>query len=105
MRGITAPPSIVLLDDHGQAQSIEQRCGVLGITYDLTDREQEIFELLARGRNIRYIEKELMVSYNTVKTHVSHIYAKLGVHSHQELINLVEQGSNASSQEHGDRLC
>ncbi len=105
VRGITAPPSIVLLDDHGQAQSIEQRCGVLGITYDLTDREQEIFELLARGRNIRYIEKELMVSYNTVKTHVSHIYAKLGVHSHQELINLVEQGSNASSQEHGDRLC
>ena len=29
------------------------------------------------------------VSYNTVKTHVAHIYTKLGVHSHQELIDLV----------------
>ncbi|WP_462134862.1 hypothetical protein [Slackia piriformis] len=25
-----------------------------------------------------------------MKTHVSHVYAKLGVHSHQELIDLVE---------------
>lgn len=28
---------------------------------------------------------------NTVKTHVANIYAKLGVHSQQELIDLVEQ--------------
>ncbi|MFQ9179387.1 MAG: response regulator transcription factor [Eggerthella lenta] len=63
----------------------------MGTAAGLTDREQEIFEYLARRRNVRFIQDELTVSYNTVKTHVSHIYAKLDVHSHQELIDLVER--------------
>lgn len=54
----------------------------------LTQREAEVFALLAQGRNGVYIQQQLGVSYNTVKTHVSHIYAKLGVHTHQELIDL-----------------
>ena len=57
----------------------------------LTAREQEIFLLLAQGRNGGYIQRQLGVSYNTIKTHVAHIYAKFSVHSHQELIDLVEQ--------------
>ena len=70
---------------------VADRCAAIGATAGLTDREQEIFEYLARGRNVRFIQDELTVSYNTVKTHVSHIYAKLDVHSHQELIDLVER--------------
>jgi DNA-binding CsgD family transcriptional regulator len=46
--------------------------------------------LLAKGRNSRVIQKELHISYNTAKAHVRHIYTKLGVHSQQELIDLVE---------------
>lgn len=65
--------------------------GSFGAAHGLTDREQEIFEYLARGRNVRFIQEALVVSYNTVKTHVSHVYAKLDVHSHQELIDLVER--------------
>ncbi len=30
----------------------------------------------------------LVISRNTAKTHIKHIYSKLGVHSHQELIDL-----------------
>lgn len=63
--------------------------------HGLTAREAEIFSLLAQGRNGAHIQRQLGVSYNTVKTHVAHIYAKLGVHAHQELIDLVrhdEQG-------------
>ena len=74
-------------------QSIEERCAELAEQSGLTAREAEIFGYLARGRNVRFIEEELTVSYNTVRTHVSHIYAKTGVHSHQELIDLVEQGT------------
>ena len=37
------------------------------------------------------IAEELVISENTVRTHVRHIYAKLDVHSHQELIDLVER--------------
>lgn len=76
----------------GDAPSpVADRCAAIGAAAGLTEREQEIFEYLARGRNVRFIQDELTVSYNTVKTHVSHIYAKLGVHSHQELIDLVER--------------
>ena len=50
-----------------------------------------MFELLAQGRNGGHIQRQLGVSYNTVKTHVAHIYTKFGVHSHQELIDLVEE--------------
>ncbi len=59
--------------------------------YNLTPREIEVFKLLARGRSGTYIQHELVVSYNTVKTHVAHIYNKLGIHNHQQLINFVEE--------------
>lgn len=58
----------------------------------LTERESEIFELLVRGRNARYLQEQLGITRNTVKSHIAHIYAKLSVHSQQELIDLVEQG-------------
>ena len=35
-----------------------------------------------------------MLSRNTVKTHVANIYGKLGVHSQQELIDLVEEADD-----------
>ena len=35
------------------------------------------------------MEGELFVSHNTLKTHVHHIYAKTGVHSRQELLELL----------------
>jgi DNA-binding CsgD family transcriptional regulator len=61
--------------------------------YFLTARETEILELLARGRNSAAIQDKLVLSRNTIKTHVKNIYAKLGVHSQQELIDLVEQAT------------
>lgn len=47
--------------------------------------------MLARGRNGQYVMDHYVISRNTVKSHVKHIYAKLGVHSQQELIDLVER--------------
>lgn len=74
----------------GVEGSLEERCRRLAEDACLTEREREVFLLLVHGRNARYIQETLVVSYNMVKTHVSHVYAKLGVHSHQELIDLVE---------------
>lgn len=70
--------------------SIEERCARLGEAHGLTERETEIFALLARGRNGQFVMEHYVVSRNTVKSHVKHIYAKLDVHSQQELIDLVE---------------
>lgn len=74
-----------------QGLSIEERCAELGEARGLTERETEIFAMLARGRNGQFVMDHYVVSRNTVKSHVKHIYAKLDVHSQQELIDLVER--------------
>lgn len=73
---------------------IESSCDALAGECGLTEREREVFGMLARGHNGYHIRDELTLSYNTVKTHVKRIYRKLDVHSQQELIDLVESRCN-----------
>lgn len=73
-----------------QSERHAQRCRELTARGSLTPRETEVFELLVRGRNARFIMEDLHITRNTAKAHIAHIYTKLGVHSHQELLSLVE---------------
>lgn len=66
-------------------------CEELSDEYGLTQRESELLKLLAQGRDAAYVENELFLSRNTVKSYMKSIYAKLGVHSKQELIDLVKE--------------
>lgn len=49
------------------------------LTYDLTAREAQVLALMAKGLGNPEIEAALHVSHGTMKTHVNHIYRKLGV--------------------------
>ena len=69
----------------------KQRCNQAAQTYTLSNRECEILYYLAKGRNAQFIADELNISAYTAKTHVYHIYQKVGVHAQQELIDLVEE--------------
>lgn len=59
--------------------------------YGLSAREAEVMELVARGGTVPRIAEELVVSENTVRTHSKRIYAKLGIHKKQELLDLIEE--------------
>jgi DNA-binding NarL/FixJ family response regulator len=59
----------------------------------LTRREYEVLELIARGRSNKRIAFELGISEKTVKTHVGHVLAKLGVTDRtQAALFAVQQG-------------
>ncbi|MEG2746779.1 MAG: helix-turn-helix transcriptional regulator [Gordonibacter sp.] len=72
-------------------EALDERCSRLAERGGLTEREGEILGFLARGRTKAHIAGVLFVSENTVRSHVRNIYAKLDVHTRQELIDLLEQ--------------
>jgi DNA-binding NarL/FixJ family response regulator len=52
----------------------------------LTKRETEVLELLAQGHSYKMLADKLFLSFNTVNTHIKHIYEKLHVSSLGEAI-------------------
>ena len=58
-------------------------------TFGLSLRERDVLHLLAAGMTGKEIAQELTLSYNTVKSHIRHIYEKTGVHRKQDLIDLI----------------
>lgn len=80
-----------LSDEAAGARDYDAVCARLAAGHGLTAREAEVLPLLARGRNVAYIMEELTLSRNTIKSYVARVYGKLDVHSHQELIDLVER--------------
>ena len=68
---------------------LTKQCEAIRLAYRLSDRETEVMELVARGDTVARIAEKLSVSENTVRTHAKRIYAKLGIHSKQELSDLV----------------
>lgn len=54
--------------------------------YDLTEREQQIVQLIARGAGTADIADELFLSRHTIRDHIKAIFAKAGVSSRGELV-------------------
>ena len=71
--------------------SLKQQCDLLAQKAGLTNREAEVLELWAQGRSVPYIQETLVISASTVSTHTRHIYQKTGVHSRQELLDLLDR--------------
>lgn len=71
--------------------ALNRVCRQIAAVYELSPREEEMLPYFARGKSCTSIAEELNIGTATVKTHSSNIYQKLGVHSRDELIMLVER--------------
>jgi len=64
--------------------------------YRLTKRQMEIAKLVCDGLNNDRIAEKCKITYNTARTHVAHICARMGVYGRAELIlQLIKVAKNA----------
>src|SRR5438128_8462548 len=69
------------------------------MTEVLTEREMEVLRLLVQGQSNKEIARDLQIAEDTVKTHVKHILAKLGVQSRtQAVLGAIRLGLVSSEQ-------
>lgn len=93
IRGVTAvvagksffSPAVarVMLDDY--VRSLAEK-GIVDRYDSLSEREREIFQLIAEGHSNKEIADLLSVSPATVETHRAHIFQKLDVHNTAALV-------------------
>lgn len=69
--------------------SLEERLSSLDLIDPLSARECEVADLMRHGNTVAAIARRLYISENTVRGHTKSIYRKLGIHSKQELIDLL----------------
>lgn len=67
--------------------------------HGLSEREGEVLGLLYRGNTQKKIAERLFLSVNSIQTYAKSLYRKLGVHSRQELIDMVNEAVDK-----GDRV-
>ena len=60
----------------------------------LSNRENDVYELIAQGRSNKQIAHALFISESTTKVHVRHIFEKLGVRSRAEVAALRTEGDD-----------
>ena len=63
----------------------------IGVSYSLSERQQQVMELLVSGRSAERISETLGLAPNTVRSYRKSLYASLGVHGLQELLDLVDE--------------
>lgn len=78
---VVAPALLSTLVGTVSATEFDEEDGLV-----LTRREREVLALLAEGRSNRELADELFVTLATVKTHLAHVYAKLGAKNRNEAI-------------------
>ncbi len=73
---------------------VDARCIIVSEQFDLSPRETDVLVAFAHGRNVAYVARQLCLSENTIRSHSKSLYTKLGIHSKQELLDLVESANN-----------
>lgn len=83
-------PQVVVVQEAPVRKRFAEVIDALAQGFGLSARETDVFRCLAMGYDVPATAERLQVSKNTVRTHTRNVYAKLDVHSRQELIDLVD---------------
>lgn len=76
-------------NDEAEYNDRDLAVSLMAEDFRLTQREKDVLQLLAQGKSRSDIAKELIVTPNTIKTHIRNLYSKLGVHSSEELLKMI----------------
>lgn len=68
---------------------LEQRIAAIPARFGVSAREAQIMLLFAQGHSANWIAEDLVISKNTVRSHIRSIYTKLDVHSRRELLDFL----------------
>ena len=60
--------------------------------FDLSKREIEVLKHISNGLKNEEISKQMFVSNNTIKTHITHIYSKLDVKNRIQAVQKIQKG-------------
>lgn len=93
--GSAAPAPTAPLDPEALALdplALQTRIDALPAQLGVSAREPRIMALFAQGRSANWIAEDLVISKNTVRSHIRSIYTKLDVHSRKELLSRLAQG-------------
>lgn len=82
----------VVQTQRSQHAQLDQALRWPGRDIGLTERESELLSLLPTGLTNSELGKRLYVSENTIKTHLRHLYAKLGVRNRAQAASFAGQG-------------
>jgi DNA-binding NarL/FixJ family response regulator len=69
------------------AGSVARPAAPASLPDELTPREAQVLSLIARGLSNREIAQALVVSEATVKTHVNHVFAKIGARDRAQAVH------------------
>ncbi len=73
-------------------RTMEDFCNHFG----LSKREMQVLEIILDGKTAKEVGKAIFISESTVKTHVRHIYEKVGVRNKMELLRKVQKQEPAA---------
>lgn len=59
--------------------------------FALSQREEDVLELMKQGYSVKLISEKLSVSPNTVKTHIRNIYSKTGASCRDEIYRMIDE--------------
>lgn len=82
---VVAPAVLARMMDHFAARPPAAAVEDPRLT-ELSDREREVLALIGAGRSNTEISAELFISMATVKSHVRHIFAKLGLRDRAQAV-------------------